>query len=326
MKVAVYSPNWIGDSVLALPFIKHLKNYYPNAKIYIFCKEWVSGIYKNHPDIDQIIAIKKDSLETFLGTIKCGLELRSTNLNSFYTLTDSFRSALILRASGALARIGYKSQMRSFLLTDSISKTKAKIHRSKKFVGLLGDFSLPISKPELHISKDEKEWGLKEMIKLGIYKPIGLLPFSVDVKRTISNSIINKWIKGSRNDYVVFGSINDIEKGESLIRLCRGSSIQSICGRYSLRQSIILISLCKYTLATDSGLGHISAALGVPTISFFGKGSPEITSPMGRNVKIIEHCYPCLEKICDDSKKGNLCLKKIHKLDIEHAVKNLTKL
>ena len=326
MKVAVYSPNWIGDSVLALPFIKHLKNYYPNAKIYIFCKEWVSGIYKNHPDIDQIIAIKKDSLETFLGTIKCGLELRSTNLNSFYTLTDSFRSALILRASGALARIGYKSQMRSFLLTDSISKTKAKIHRSKKFVGLLGDFSFPISKPELHISKDEKEWGLKEMIKLGIYKPIGLLPFSVDVKRTIPNSIINKWIKGSRNDYVVFGSINDIGKGESLIRLCRGSSIQSICGRYSLRQSIILISLCKYTLATDSGLGHISAALGVPTISFFGKGSPDITSPMGKNVKIIEHCYPCLEEICDDPKKGNLCLKKIHKLDVEHAVKNLTKL
>ena len=47
---------------------------------------------------------------------------------------------------------------------------------------------------------------------------------------------------------------------------------------------------------------------------------------MGKNVKIIEHCYPCLEEICDDPKKGNLCLKKIHKLDIERAVKDLTKL
>ena len=175
---------------------------------------------------------------------------------------------MILRASGAIRRVGYKSQMRSFLLTDSISKTKVKIHRSKTFVRLLGEYSLPVPKPELHISKGEKEWGLKEMIKLGIHKPIGLLPFSVDVKRKIPNSIINKWIKGSRNDYVVFGSINDIEKGESLIRLCRGSSIKSICGQYSLRQSIILISLCKYTLATDSGLGHISASLGVSTISF----------------------------------------------------------
>ena len=326
MKVAVYSPNWIGDSVLALPFIQHLKNHYPDATIYIFCKEWVSEIYKNHPAVDHIISIKNDSLESFLGTIKCGLKLRSSNFNNFYTLTDSFRSALILRASGALRRVGYKSQMRSFLLTDSISKTKVKIHRSKTFVRLLGESSLPVPKPELHISKGEKEWGLKEMIKLGIYKPIGLLPFSVDFKRTISKSIINKWIKGSRNDYVVFGSINDIEKGESLIRLCRGSSIQSICGQYSLRQSIILISLCKYTLATDSGLGHISASLGVPTISFFGKGSPDITSPLGKNVKIIEHCYPCLEEICHDPKKENLCLKKIHKLDIEHAVKNLTKL
>ena len=326
MKVAVYSPNWIGDSVLALPFIQHLKNYYPDATVYIFCKEWVSEIYKNHPDVDHIIAIKKDSLESFLGTIKYGLKLRSTNFNYFYTLTDSFRSALILRASGALRRIGYRSQMRSFLLTDSISKTKVKIHRSKKFVRLLREFSPQILKPKLHISANEKEWGLKEMIKLGIYKPIGLFPFSIDVKRTMSSSIINKWIKNSQNDYLVFGSINDIEKGESLIRLCTDSSIQSICGKYSLRQTIILISLCQYTLATDSGLGHISAALGVPTISFFGKGSPAVTSPMGTYVKIIEHCYPCLEEICNDPKKENLCLKKINKLDIEDAVKNLTKL
>ena len=48
MKIAVYSPNWIGDSVLALPFIRCLRVSYPNAEIYIFCKEWVSGIYENN--------------------------------------------------------------------------------------------------------------------------------------------------------------------------------------------------------------------------------------------------------------------------------------
>jgi len=134
MKIAVYSPNWIGDSVLALPFIKALKTRYPNATLYIFCKEWVSDIYRNHPDIDNIISVPKASLDSFIGTIKCGFKLRKIKLDYFFTLTDSFRSALVLRVSGSLKTIGYKSQMRSFLLTDSRSKSKLKIHRSKKYL------------------------------------------------------------------------------------------------------------------------------------------------------------------------------------------------
>ena len=326
MKVAVYSPNWIGDSVLALPFIQQLKNYYPDAKIYVFCKEWVADIYKNHPSVDDIIAIKKGTLENFSGTLKCGLRLRSTNFDYFYTLTDSFRSALILRISGALRRIGYQSQMRSFLLTEAISRTKVKIHRSQKYLHLLGKTGNLILKPELHVSTDEKEWGLEEIRKLGMNKPIGLFPFSVASKRTIPIVTVSKWIKNSQNDYLIFGSISDAEKGERLVSTCPGISIQSICGQYTLRESIILISLCNYTLATDSGLGHISAALGVPTISFFGIGSPVVTSPIGSNVRVIKHCYPCLGKLCNDPKKEILCLKKIPYLEIEDAVNSLTKL
>ena len=73
MKIAVYSPNWIGDSVLALPFIKCLRVSYPNAQIYIFCKEWVSGIYENNPNISNIFYFKNETLKSFKGTIKAGL-------------------------------------------------------------------------------------------------------------------------------------------------------------------------------------------------------------------------------------------------------------
>ena len=85
-----------------------------------------------------------------------------------------------------------------------------------------------------------------------------------------------------------------------------------------------MISLCKYALAADSGLGHISAALGVPTISFFGVGSPNVTAPIGKKVRIFKHCYPCKQELCDNFNKEVFCLKKISKQDIEYAVKNLT--
>ena len=66
-----------------------------------FCKEWVSDIYRNHPDIDNIISVPKASLDSFIGTIKCGFKLRKIKLDYFFTLTDSFRSALVLRVSGS---------------------------------------------------------------------------------------------------------------------------------------------------------------------------------------------------------------------------------
>ena len=321
MKIAVYSPNWIGDSVLALPFIKALKTRYPKAKVYVFCKDWVSDIYRNHPDIDDIISVQKATLESFIGTIKCGFRLRKIKLDYFFTLTDSFRSALVLRVSGSSKTIGYKSQMRSFLLTDSRSKSKLTVHRSKKYLYLLNEYKKLNIKPYLYISPDEEKWGMKEMRKMGMEKPIGLFPFSVSGNRTIPKSIIIKWIQNSKSDYLVFGSKNDIQKGKHLIKSGQNLSINSICGKYTLRQSIILISLCKYALAADSGLGHISAALGVPTISFFGVGSPNITSPIGSKVRIVKHCYPCKNALCQNSNEEVVCLKNFSKQEIEHAVK-----
>ena len=44
MKIGVYSPNWIGDAIMALPFISELRDQNPNAEINVICKDWVSGV------------------------------------------------------------------------------------------------------------------------------------------------------------------------------------------------------------------------------------------------------------------------------------------
>ena len=324
MKIAVYSPNWIGDSVLALPFIRCLRASYPNAKIYIFCKEWVSGIYENNPDINNIFYFKNEALKSFKGTISAGLKIRKIKLDRFYTLTDSFRSALVLGISGSLKTIGYNSQMRSIFLSDSINTPNSKIHRSKKYLGLLDNKEESQVIPKIDITQDEKKWGIEEIEKMGMRNPVGLSPFSVSDRRTIPNDEIIRWLQNSRNEYLIFGSKNDIQKGKSLASLLQKFSIRSICGNYTLRKSIILISLCKFTLAADSGLGHISAALGVPTISFFGAGSPQITGPIGNKIEIIKHCFPCKGIVCKNYEEGLVCIRKISRFDIEDAVKKLT--
>ena len=35
MNIAIYSPNWVGDAALSLPFIKNIKLKYPDSKIIV---------------------------------------------------------------------------------------------------------------------------------------------------------------------------------------------------------------------------------------------------------------------------------------------------
>ncbi len=326
MKIGVYSPNWIGDAIMALPFISELKDQNPNAEINVICKEWVSGVYEENPAIDELITIKKSSINNIVGTFKTGWRLKQKRFDQFFTLTDSFRSALILWISNSNNRVGYKAQMRSFLLTRSFYQPKKRIHRSEKFLKMLITGPNIISDPNIYISVEEKIWAKKEMERLKFNRPVAIFPFSVAKNRSISNNLIKKWIKNSKSDYLLFGSKNDILKGDALINQCQNNSIKSICGKYSLRESIVLISLCHYSLATDSGLGHISAALGVPTISFFGAGYPEKTGPLGKNTCIIKHCSPCKGDDCKNISNKISCIKQISKSEIELYVSSLLKL
>ena len=101
MRIGIYSPNWIGDAVMALPFIEQLRIKYKKAEIIIFCKKWVSAIYENHSAIDRVISVSDQELRGPISTIRAGLELRAEKLDVFYTLTDSIRSAFIMWLSGS---------------------------------------------------------------------------------------------------------------------------------------------------------------------------------------------------------------------------------
>ena len=166
MKVAVYSPNWIGDAIMAIPFIQELKKQNSKAELFVICKTWVSGVYKNHDAIDQLIPIPDDDLYSLPGTIKTGLMLRAIKFDLFYTLTDSFRSAFILWLSGSKRRYGYATQMRSFLLTRSKIIPSEIMHRSKKYLGLLGVDSNTMIYPRLCFTDSEKSWAKEELSKL----------------------------------------------------------------------------------------------------------------------------------------------------------------
>ena len=315
MRIAVYSPNWVGDATLSLPFIHELKSQNPRSKIIVICKSWVKPIYQNNPNVEDIISFSGKDLRTVLGTIKNGVLLREKKIDLFYTLTDSFRSSLIMWLSRSNKRIGYKSQLRTMFLTSSFTISNPGLHRSNKYLDLIGAKKIKNLEKYIFLDKNEIDLAKTTLEINNIKNFVAIFPFSVSSSRTFPKKKIREWLVDSKNQYVIFGSEDDKKEASKIIKENIDISIKSLCGHLTLRESISLISLANYAIATDSGLGHISSVLGVPTISFFGAGRATITKPIGSKSIIIdksERCDPCEKNIC--------CLNAITKTDVNSAI------
>jgi len=315
MNIAIYSPNWVGDAALSLPFISNIKLKHPDSKIIVLCKKWVSSVYLNHPDIDDLIVIPRGKNNGVVNTLSTGLSLRNLNIDVFYSLTDSFRSSIIMWLSGAIKRVGFNVQGRGLFLTHKPELPPKKVHRSLKYLRLINRTKFDSNGEFIFFTEKELLWGKNEVKNLELKDFVALFPFSIAAARTLPHKKISEWINESNENYLIFGSDKESEEAEKIIKNNNDVSITSLCGKYSLRESMILISLCKYALATDSGLGHISSIIGVPTISFFGANRSIVTGPIGEHSISIDkshRCKPCRKNIC--------CLRSITKADVNSGI------
>ena len=331
MKIGVYSPNWIGDAVMALKFIGRLRKKYAGDELIVIARDWVAAIYDNHPLINKVLPVPTKELTGVFNTIKTGRSLQKLNLDIFFMLPDSFRSAVIAWFSRSNARIGFAGQMRETFLTDQINLPKEVIHRSEKYIYLLqnDEKAQDFQQMGITLRDQEKKWANKILQENNVKDPIGLLTGSLAKSRSVP---IGKWIEilkdklADDNQFVIIGEKRDAGNAQEIIAQVGDDKVISFCGKYTLRESIALISRCRAVIAADSGLGHIAADLDIPTISLFGAGDPEKTRPLGNLTQVITanvHCSPCGNNICGNNLEPMICLDTISSTQIWNAYRDL---
>ncbi len=93
-----------------------------------------------------------------------------------------------------------------------------------------------------------------------------------------------------------------------------------ILGNMTLPVLAGVLSCCAGYIGNDSGVSHLAAALGLPTVVLFGPTDPHFWGPKGEKVRILSAsipCSPCMEDI------KRLCAEKICLTDLTvHQVLN----
>ena len=318
--ILIRSPNWIGDAVVSTGILKPLRNIFQDKRIVVVAKEYVAKIFDNNPFIDRIIIFKGfwDGIKKIEGDI--GI-----------ILPNSFSSALLFALSGVKRRIGYKSELRSFLLTDGLPLPHLKdehiIENYKRIVLHISRNGDPTGfKPKIFLTEDEKNDPIFERFHIPLNKePVIIDPGSAYGKAKIwgvkKYAGLIDYIIGEKDFPVVLsGSKDSIQLTTQIVKQVHFKPFV-LTGRFSIRDSLVAISKCSLFISTDTGGMHIAAALGVPQIAIFGSSSPVWTGPLNKRSYVIYKdlpCSPCFKRICP---KGTYkCFKKISIEDVIEKV------
>jgi len=296
---------------MSLPALVEIRKNFPEAYISVLLRPWVKPIFESHPCVDQILVYdkKEGKSRNLLELVRIVKVIRNERFDMAVLFQNAFEAALIVSLSGIKIRLGLDTDGRRFLLSHPVRKGGHQ-HHIKNYLDILKGIGIDPEEtdPVLYI-KDEyiSEAGviLKEMGIEAHEFLIGLAPGAIygPAKRWPAKhfAIIGDWaIKKWGAKVAIMGSNKEMDICAHVEALMKEEAI-NLCGKTNLAVSMGIIKRCNMLISNDSGLMHIAAALGVPTIAIFGSTDPMATGPRGSYFKIIKHdipCSPCFRKEC----------------------------
>jgi ADP-heptose:LPS heptosyltransferase len=284
--------------VMSVAFMHRLRILYPEASISVIAKRGIDELLNFFPPTVHRFVFDKVEFRGLPGLWKFGRQIKKTEkFDVFFSLPDSFSSAVIGFASGAKSRVGYKSQGRSFLLTHSYAKA-GNLHRVHEYLQLLEFFTkqaAPVARVELL-----HQFTRKQHVVVNINSEASSRRLTV----TKAVEMIDTLRQNVQEEIVLIGAPKEkLFVNQVYQKLQCTDGIENLAGKTPLVQLVELLGSARMMLSTDSGPAHLANALGTQTIVLFGAGNESNTAPFNANLNSVVRlgklsCEPCLKNTC----------------------------
>jgi ADP-heptose:LPS heptosyltransferase len=298
MKVLVRLPNWLGDMVMSVGFIHQLSAVYPGAEVSVIARKGLHDLLRFFPPMHHQFVFDRAEYGGFKGQRAFGkLIAEKESFDLFFSLPDSFSSALIGYTSGAPKRAGFKKELREMLLTHTYKKPKG-LHRVEEYGKLLELYSgtVPPSAEVVFRHTIPKE----DYVVVNINSEASSRRLTIDKAAeqiTAVRQILDKKI-------FLIGAAKEQPFVETVLgRMADTSGIESIAGKTSLAELCQVLAGARLLLTTDSGPAHLANALGTDTVVLFGAGNETNTAPYRKDLRTVIRlgqlsCEPCTKNVC----------------------------
>lgn len=319
MRILVRGTNWVGDAVMTVPALRHLRRVFPESHISLLTRSWAEAIFRDCGVADEIIAFDKTGSKVKDLRTQLAL-LRKGGFDAAILLPNSFESAFVAKLAGIKRRFGYSTDGRGILLSDpsTVPAWKEERHEVHYYLNLIDEVAEKLlekrpaeaeeTEPRIDVS-DERRARARDILELEGVDP---------TRRTVvlgvgsANSLAKRWpakyyarlgdlIQKELSANVVLLGTPDEKPVADEVRSLSELEPLSLAGGTNLSEAVGILAECDLLVSNDMGLAHIAPATGTMTITIFGPTKDKTTRPLSSRAEIIRNpvdCSPCMLREC----------------------------
>jgi heptosyltransferase-1 len=316
MKILIIKPSSLGDVIHALPFLKAVKDKFPDAHVDWVISKNLRGILEDNPLINELIVFDKDSWKSIRNIPKTSRDiaslrrtLKSNNYDMVVDLQGLLRSGLISLSTPSPLRVGFADAREGsrFMYNKKVSVSGI-AHAVDKNLAVAKAIGAASKKAEFPLCIDNKSRQKINELLGDVKEYILIFPSARWQTKMWPAENFAELISKVSSPCVIAGSGADREICreimDSLSKETKNKTI-SLCGKTDLQELAALIEGAKAVVSNDSGTMHIAAALNKPLIALFGPTDPLKTGPYGwqknKEMQVLRTeipCSPCFKKRC----------------------------
>jgi heptosyltransferase-2 len=322
-RIGIFLPNWIGDVVMATPFLRAMHARFSRTSELIgIMKPYVGQVLRGTPWLtSSVLSGNKTKDPEALSSLELTRELRRLQLDKAVLLTNSFRTAAIAWLGGAKRRIGYRRDWRSWLLTDALPTPRAS---GKWAIVPAVDYYLELAyllgcPPEprnvaLPLNAEDEAAADAAWRQLGWPPERRVISFHIaggwGGKATAKAWPLEHFVELARRitsttdcHVLVLCGPNERKAAAEVVRQVAHPRVESLAEVKDLPLAITKGCLARSELlvTTDSGPRHLGTALNVPVVALFGATDPRWTEtyhPQAITLYNQLPCSPCAKQHC----------------------------
>lgn len=304
----------LGDTVLSTPIFEAVRRSMPQARLGLFVRQPWAPLFSAEPDVDEVI-VYPGKWRRFFSTL-AGLRRFAPELTLILHGNDPDIIPLVyLAGSRHIVRIPTAGTRYRRLLSNASRPEDAAplpgLHyvdnrlRILDTLGIPATRSTPVVRCDLAARRKAAD-SIEAAIGRGKY--IVVHPWAADAYKTWPLSQARAFIEAALARWtdigmVITGSDRDRAVARALADGLPTSRVVVTAGDFDLAGMSGLLAGAAVTVAPDTGILHLAAALDVPTVGLYSPTQASLVGPRAASAPVQSlqrplTCTPCLEKRC----------------------------
>lgn len=292
MKILIFKTGALGDVLMTTPFVRQLREIFPDAEIIYYVGKYAYPVIKNNPYITRIETFDQNLFFKYniFKFSRLQRKIRKEKFDMAFILDKHYMYGILvadIHNSIGFVRENHKSILKYNILYKDAKHEIYYYLDLLKLIGVRPDYD--DNKMDLIIPKHVQEYA-NFLIKPGT---VGfacggggnnpgesgyIRRFPVDKYAEFINMLPDK-------DIVLFGSLQDEEVNKYIISKVKDKNIKSMCNS-NIDLTAAMMKRCRLVVTHDAGPMHLASAVGCKTMTFFGPTNPIRKAPLSKNSSI----------------------------------------